>query len=209
MTSIVICDTEPVAAAGLQSLIENIPDFTVAAVENSVAGGMDAVRDLTPGLLLVDKNLGEQSVLDWIAGLRVASSRAAVLVWGASFNESEAIRYLQAGAGGVTRKTASLDAVLRAIFTVALGGFWMDESLGSGRRARPDNPTLTMRETQVMHLVERGFKNKEIASTLGIQTGTVKIHLRHIFEKTGVRGRYNLALSGMRERLAGVAESPN
>jgi DNA-binding CsgD family transcriptional regulator len=50
--------------------------------------------------------------------------------------------------------------------------------------------------------VERGLRNREIAHNLGIQTGTVKIHLKHIFEKTGVRGRYGLALNGLRERGA-------
>jgi DNA-binding CsgD family transcriptional regulator len=28
----------------------------------------------------------------------------------------------------------------------------------------------------------------------------VKIHLKHIFEKTGMRGRYGLAISGLKER---------
>jgi DNA-binding NarL/FixJ family response regulator len=51
-----------------------------------------------------------------------------------------------------------------------------------------------------MELVERGFRNKEIGEALGICTGTVKIHLKHIFEKTGIRGRYGLALSGLRNR---------
>jgi DNA-binding CsgD family transcriptional regulator len=44
------------------------------------------------------------------------------------------------------------------------------------------------------------MKNKEIGCRLGIQTGTVKIHLKHIFEKTGIRGRYGLALNGWRDR---------
>jgi DNA-binding CsgD family transcriptional regulator len=44
------------------------------------------------------------------------------------------------------------------------------------------------------------LKNKEIAADLGIRPGTVKIHLKHIFEKTGVHGRYGLALNGMRQR---------
>jgi hypothetical protein len=42
------------------------------------------------------------------------------------------------------------------------------------------------------------MKNREIAETLGIATGTVKIHLMHIFEKTGIRDRFELALRGLR-----------
>jgi len=59
---------------------------------------------------------------------------------------------------------------------------------------------LTAREAQVMDLVERGMRNKEVALALGIRVGTVKIHLKHIFEKTGIRGRYGLALSGLKEK---------
>jgi len=71
------------------------------------------------------------------------------------------------------------------------------ESLGAERGARSD---LTAREVQVLELVEQGFKNKEIAVELGIRPGTVKIHLKHIFEKTGVRGRYGLAITGLKEK---------
>jgi DNA-binding NarL/FixJ family response regulator len=66
--------------------------------------------------------------------------------------------------------------------------------------ARLPRTALTSRELQVMELVERGMKNKDIGSALGIRTGTVKIHLRHIFEKTGIRGRYGLALSGLQAK---------
>jgi DNA-binding NarL/FixJ family response regulator len=49
-------------------------------------------------------------------------------------------------------------------------------------------------------LVEKGLRNRDIARQLGIQTGTVKIHLKHIFEKTGVRGRYGLAFTGLQNK---------
>jgi DNA-binding NarL/FixJ family response regulator len=70
----------------------------------------------------------------------------------------------------------------------------------SVRPERYPRSELTAREHQVLELVEQGFKNKEIAIELGIRPGTVKIHLKHIFEKTGVRGRYGLAISGLKDK---------
>lgn len=216
MTTIVICDSEPIAVAGMQALLENVDGVSVLAVESSLSAGIEAVRDLSPTLLIVDKALGSQAVLDWIAGLRVSDSATSVVVWSSSLSESEAVRFLQAGANGIARKTAPLQTLVRCILTVASGGTWMDSGIvpDSVRPIRTANSPLTVRELQVMELVERGFKNREIAVNLGIQTGTVKIHLKHIFEKTGIRGRYGLALSGLKEKGmmaigAIAAESPN
>jgi DNA-binding NarL/FixJ family response regulator len=91
---------------------------------------------------------------------------------------------------------------MTCIHTVVSGGTWMEEEmLGDLERpVRSGRSPLTARELQVMELVERGLKNKDIAASLGIRTGTVKIHLKHIFEKTGIRGRYGLAISGLREK---------
>jgi DNA-binding NarL/FixJ family response regulator len=63
---------------------------------------------------------------------------------------------------------------------------------------RPRNRPLTPREEEVAALVAKGLKNREIAEALNIATGTVKIHLMHIFEKTGIRDRFELALQGLR-----------
>ena len=72
----------------------------------------------------------------------------------------------------------------------------------AARSDRYPRSELTAREQQVLELVEQGCKNKEIAQELGIRPGTVKIHLKHIFEKTGIRGRYGLALNGWKDRGA-------
>ena len=52
------------------------------------------------------------------------------------------------------------------------------------------------REREIVEFVCRGMKNKEIAEALSITPGTVKVHLMHIFEKTGVKDRFQLALQG-------------
>ena len=133
---------------------------------------------------------------------RVRGSGTSALVWGVNLSAAEAMRIVQAGALGAVRKSADLPALLKALRTVAEGNTWMEECfLREGDRGlRGHRSTLTGRELQVLELVEQGMRNKDIASTLGIQAGTVKIHLKHIFEKTGIRGRYGLALTGLKEK---------
>lgn len=200
--TVAVCDTEPVAIEGLRRLLESAEGLSLVAAETSLAEGMGAVHESRPTVLIVDKALGSHAVTEWLATLQRLPGRPAAMVWGGIVSEAEALRFLHAGAAGVVRKTANLEAVLTCIRTVAAGGTWMEDEMlreperPSGTRRSP----LTARETQVMDLVERGMKNKEIASALGIRVGTVKIHLKHIFEKTGIRGRYGLALSGLKEK---------
>lgn len=202
MDTVAVCDSEPIAIEGLRSLLESSESLQVVAAESSLEDGMDAVRELEPSLLIVDKGFGIRAVEDWLAGMRNSGKPVATIVWANSFSDTEAMRFIQAGAAGVLRKTASLDTVLECFRTVQGGNTWMGGDIV--RSAEPSfrrSPSpLTCREAQVMELVERGMKNKDIAAILGIRIGTVKIHLKHIFEKTGIRGRYSLALSGLKEK---------
>jgi two-component system nitrate/nitrite response regulator NarL len=199
---VAVCDTEPIAIEGLRSLLESAEGLCVVAAESSITDGRDAVRELQPSVLIVDKGFGIQPVAEWVAELWAGGGQPQVIVWGSPLNEAESLRFLQAGARGVVRKTASLDSILSCLRAVSSGSTWMDEEMikDQERPVRGGHSPLTMREMQVMELVERGMKNKDIAVALGIRTGTVKIHLKHIFEKTGIRGRYGLALSGLKEK---------
>ena len=211
VNSIAVCDTEPIVIEGLRSLLESADGLRLVAAETSLADGMAAVEELRPAVLVLDKSFGMQAVLDWLEALQKASYRTAAVVWSRQISESEAVRFLHAGAAGVVRKTASLETLLSCLDTVTSGATWMEEEMVAARigdSVRLQSPAgrqclrslLTARELQVMELVERGLKNREIGTELGIRTGTVKIHLKHIFEKTGIRGRYGLALSGLKEK---------
>jgi DNA-binding NarL/FixJ family response regulator len=187
---------------GLRSLLESAEGLRVIAAETSLADGMDAVRELQPAVVVVDKSFGIQAVMECLRALRHEEFHTAAVVWSVALSEAEALRLLQAGAAGVVHKTANLDKLLDCIRQVAGGSTWMEEQLATAteRPVRVGRSALTARETQVMELVERGMRNKDIAIALGIRTGTVKIHVKHIFEKTGIRGRYGLALSGLKQR---------
>jgi DNA-binding NarL/FixJ family response regulator len=191
-------------------MLEQTEGLRIVAAETSLSDAMDAVRDLRPSILLVDKAFGAHAIIDWLATMRAMGPKSSVIVWSGVISQPEALRFLQAGAAGVVRKTAPLATILRCLRTVAAGSNWMEEELLSetDRPVRLGHSPLTSRESQVMELVERGFKNKDIANSLGIRTGTVKIHLKHIFEKTGIRGRYGLAISGLKEKGLLTRASP-
>ncbi len=215
-----ICDTQPVTAEGIRILLSSCPDLKFLEGIDSLNAATELVRNVPPDVLIVDKAFGIQAILDWLASLdSTANSEAAdrvvgdttggvgVVVWGVSVTEAEALRFLQAGARGILRKTAGLPAIAACLRTVAAGRSWMEDCVfrDSGRSDRYPRSELTAREQQVLELVEQGCKNKEIAQELGIRPGTVKIHLKHIFEKTGIRGRYGLALNGWKDRGASPA----
>ena len=202
MDTLAVFDPEPVAMEGLRCLMESIDGPRVVAVESNVAKAVAAVRDLQPSLLIVDKGLGVSNLTDWIHLLNATEKPPAVIVWGTFMSESEEVRFLRAGASGVIRKTAPLEELADCVRTVAAGRSWMKSDAARDERLAPRTArsALTPREVQVMDLVEHGLKNREIGQSLGIRTGTVKIHLKHIFEKTGIRGRYGLALSGLKNK---------
>jgi two-component system, NarL family, nitrate/nitrite response regulator NarL len=111
----------------------------------------------------------------------------------------DSFRALQMGAKGIIRKTQPVSAVLECLRTVASGSIYLENSLRStpgGFPRRHGVLRITRREREIVEFVCRGLKNKEIAEALSITPGTVKVHLMHIFEKTGVKDRFQLALQG-------------
>lgn len=212
--SVLICETQPLTVEGIRSILAASPDLRVVGVCENLAVCRELIRKQAPDLVLLDKALGMQVLLDWIQNLRLSEMDSARLgmnaaavvtkpvIWGVSITEAEALRFLQAGAKGILRKATTPTNMLNCLRTVAGGKNWMEDSVfrEQPRDDRYPRSELTAREQQVMELVEHGLKNREIARELGIRPGTVKIHLKHIFEKTGVRGRYGLALTGLRQK---------
>jgi len=201
---VVICETQPVTAEGIRAALGPCEDLEFSGVVDSLGAASDQLRREQPELLLVDKSFGAQAVLQWLAEIRGPLGTTGVIIWGSAITEPEARRLLQMGAKGILRKSADLATLVGCLRAVAAGANWMEDALfrDAPRPETYSRSELTPREQQVLDLVEAGMKNREIARELGIRPGTVKIHLKHIFEKTGVRGRYGLALNQLHGRVA-------
>ena len=197
--TIVVCDSQPITIEGLRVILTPCPDLKMSGGVCGILAAMELVNSTKPAVVVVDKAFGLQAIFDWLQVLR--NARTAMVVWGTGISNSEALRLVQAGAKGIVHKTSDLESIVSCIRSAAGGATWMSDTIFQVSERDPQHRSnLTARENQVAELVERGMRNKEIAHSLGIQTGTVKIHLKHIFEKTGCRGRYGLAISGLRDK---------
>jgi DNA-binding NarL/FixJ family response regulator len=207
-----ICDTQPVMAEGVKALLGHTADLRFLESCDSLDQATAIMRCAAPDVLLLDKAVGARFLLDWLTVWnrpRMERRRTAVVVWGTAVTALDASRFLESGAHGVIRKTARPAELISCIRAVAAGQIWVEPGT-SGRTGPSESDAfaeLTLRELQVLHLVERGFTNKEIASDLGICAGTVKIHMKHIFGKTGLNGRHELTLTRLRDRT--VASLPS
>jgi DNA-binding NarL/FixJ family response regulator len=198
--SVAICDLQPVTAAGLRAMLETCPDLEFHSAGDSLPAALEIVRTFRPSLLIIDKAFGSQAVLGALDEIKTSGWPGAAVVWGVSMTEAEALRFVRAGARGIIRKSADRETLLVCLRSVAAGATWMEKNVfhyESHREHRRVRSGLTPREQQVVELVGQGMKNREVAAELGISPGTVKVHLKHIFEKTGAPGRYSLALSGL------------
>ena len=202
LRTVAICDTQPVTIEGVRAILAQTPDLNLTRSAASLEEASRILFTSRPDIFIIDKAFGIQSILEWISESQDAVQNMGIVVWGISLTEPEALRCLQAGAKGILRKGATPSVLLACLRAVASGSNWMEDLVFREpvRQQRFPHTSLTPRELQILELVETGLKNKEIARELGIQPGTVKIHLKHIFEKTGIRGRYGLALTGFRER---------
>jgi DNA-binding NarL/FixJ family response regulator len=128
----------------------------------------------------------------------IASDRdRAVILWVDEVSAEFASQAISLGVRGLLRRSLPLDIQARCLERVAAGELWVEKTL-SNKLLSTKRIALTPRERQLVVLVAQGLKNKEIAYTLGITEGTVKVYLCRLFGKTGANDRLELALFALK-----------
>jgi DNA-binding NarL/FixJ family response regulator len=120
-----------------------------------------------------------------------------MILWVDEVTAEFASQAISLGVRGLLRRSLSIEIQARCLERVASGEMWVEKTL-SNKLLGTKRIALTPRERQLVVLVAQGLKNKEIAYTLGICEGTVKVYLCRLFAKTGVNDRLELALFALK-----------
>jgi two-component system nitrate/nitrite response regulator NarL len=194
--SVFVCESQPIVIEGLRKVLAETNDLLFAGTVARPADVLDAIQNIRPNIVLIDGSAGLTAALRLLGHLKAAGPIHPVL-WVVDLPEMDAFRALQMGARGIVKKTLPTATLLECLREVGAGQIWMQESEQvADFLQRKDASRLTPREKEVVRLICRGLRNKQIAENLHITPGTVKVHLMHIFEKTGLKDRLALAVHG-------------
>jgi two-component system nitrate/nitrite response regulator NarL len=203
--SVFACESQPIVLEGLAKVLAACDDLDYIGAASGLAESLDAVRRHQPNVILIGHGAGLKVVFQFISDVRSTSTNCQPILWVNDLAEIDCFRALQLGARGILKKTLPVESLIDCLRSVGRGDVWIEGSLSDqvvGALDRRSAPRLTPREKEIVHHVCGGLKNKEIAEALNITAGTVKVHLMHIFEKTGVKDRFELAVHG--RRMLGV-----
>ncbi|HET7315856.1 MAG TPA: response regulator transcription factor [Sphingomicrobium sp.] len=198
MTRILLADDHPMIQAAVEALLRG-SDYQLVARAGSGSEALRAVKETDPEIVILDVQMPDGSGLDVLRKLRSGGDDMRVVLLTASIDDAGFAEALSLKVDGALLKSSDPALLLDCLDSVKSGKEWIDpqlqkqasewESGGNGRGV-----SLSPRERELVQLVRRGLRNRDIAEKLGITEGTVKVYLHSVFEKTGVANRTELAI---------------
>ena len=200
MIRVLLADDHNLVRAGMKSLLEKCPDIRVVA---EASDGLEAVtqfKALRPDVVILDISMPNMDGLEAAKYILSIDQGAAILILTMYLEKQYAVRAMRAGALGYITKSASTSELHAAVRTVALKKrFLLEDGLdalttrlatrGSGGELVD---SLSDRELQVLRLIARGRKVKEISQELDVRTRTVETYRSRILRKLGLRNNAEL-----------------
>lgn len=151
---------------------------------------------------------GMEDVSDALARFRDRRPEAKVIVVGEEHDRGDARTALAGGAKGYLAASADEAEILSGVQAVLDGSVWIPKKVAvkpteRDEEAAPFAGQMTNREREVLHLLQNGRTNRQIADLMGIEPVTVKAHLGRMLRKAGAKNRVQLTLKAMAEATHG------
>jgi DNA-binding NarL/FixJ family response regulator len=208
-TRVVLVDDHALFRAGVRGELGDRVDIVAEAA--SVAEAVPLIIELDPEVVLLDVHLADGGGEAVIAGVSTERPGVKFLALSVSDAAEDVISVIRAGARGYVTKTISgeelADAINRvaagdAVFSPRLAGFVLD-AFRAGERVHGDAELeeLTPREREVLQLIARGYRYKEIAARLHLSVKTVESHVSSVLRKLQLSSRHELTRWAAERRL--------
>jgi DNA-binding NarL/FixJ family response regulator len=202
---ILIVDDHQVVAEGLVRLLSD--RFEIVGIINDGRLVLDSVGKLEPDVVLMDISMPNVSGLEATRQLKQRGFPSKSIVLTAHADAALAVEALKAGASGFVLKEASGDELHTALDVVLNGGTYLACGLTKEivilmvGDTDPRQATLTTQQREVLRLLVRGLRAKEIAATLDMSTRSVDAIKQKTMQLLKVRSTAELVRYVVEHRL--------
>jgi two-component system NarL family response regulator len=187
--SIMIVEDHFVVRVGLAAIINSQPDMVTVAEASNGRQAVELFDRHQPAVTLLDLRLPGMSGLEVIAAIMGKYPKARVIVLSTYGGDEDVFRAFQAGARAYFLKDIKGQDLINAIRVVRAGQRPMPPEIAARLAERIPRSELSPRELEILKLISKGGSNKEIANSLNISEGTVRVHASNIFAKLGCGDR--------------------
>jgi two-component system NarL family response regulator len=152
----------------------------------------------------MDMKMPVMGGVEAIQAIRGECSLARVIVLSTYEGDDDIFRALEAGATSYLLKDTLAEDLVRVIREVFAGGRPLPAAVAQRLADRMLHPDLTARELDVLRLIARGMRNKEIAAQLGIGEETTQGHVKNILSKLGLHDRTEAVAVAVRRGIVHI-----
>lgn len=197
MTRVLLADDHPMIASALDMLLRGT-DYEIVGRARNAAETLESIERHRPDILLLDVNMPGKSGIDVLRRMRRERMPYKVILLTAGMEDPQLMGAAELEPEGIVLKTSDPALLIECMDAVRDGRRWVDPEVTARirtvRTRAASGPSLTPRERELVELVSKGLRNRDIAAELGVTEGTVKVYLHGIFDKFGVENRTELAL---------------
>jgi two-component system NarL family response regulator len=186
---VMIVEDHFVVRAGLSAIINSQTDMTTVAEARNGYEAIDKFREHQPDVVLMDLRIPLLSGTEAIAAIVKEFPRAKIIVLSTFGGDEDIFQALQAGARAYFLKDVKGHDLIGAIRSVNAGQRLLPPEIAARLAERIPRSELSPRELEILRLIAKGSSNKDIANTLEISEGTVRVHASNIFAKLGCNDR--------------------
>lgn len=198
-TRVLVADALPIFSAGVSALLTDDGGFDVVEVHD-LDGAIDEISNARPDIALIDLDLPPAGGIAAVSRLASINSNVRMVVWSLNTSRDMIVATIRAGASGFLHKGVSPEGLVRALRGVTRGEAPLSRhvtqmvidalhGLNDLDRIRARIGRLSERELEVLGLIARGARNREIAGALAISEFTVKRHVQNILQKLELASR--------------------
>ncbi|MEZ4588501.1 MAG: response regulator transcription factor [Gemmatimonadales bacterium] len=182
-------DDHPIFRDGLAALLAVHTDLELVAEAEHGGVAIERFRELRPDVTLMDLSMPVMGGAEAIGVLTAEFPDARIIALTTFQGDADIHRALEAGARGYLLKDALRHEVVDAIRTVYAEGWVLPNAVAQRLAKYTPRVELTERELEVLRLMAKGLRNKDIARAIGRTEATAKVHVLHVMQKLGVNDR--------------------